>query len=105
MPADYLSRLPGAKDHIASISAFDPFQTDLYDLQMQQCVMCPLASYPLAYLIVVFCEDASLTGSPMADGQADPTESFSKGQSGPGSYCHLEKCAAFLQTMVVFGCY
>jgi len=31
MPADYLSRLPGAKDHIASISAFDPFQTDLYD--------------------------------------------------------------------------
>ncbi len=35
MPADYLSRLPGAKDNIASISAFDPFETDLYDLQMQ----------------------------------------------------------------------
>ena len=35
MPADYLSRLPGAKDSIASISSFDPFQTDLYDLQMQ----------------------------------------------------------------------
>ncbi len=32
MPADYLSRPPGAKDHLASISAFDPFQTDLYDL-------------------------------------------------------------------------
>jgi hypothetical protein len=35
MPADYLSRLPGTKDTIASISAFDPFQADLYDLQMQ----------------------------------------------------------------------
>jgi hypothetical protein len=35
MPADYLSGLPGAKDNIASISAFDLFQTDLYDLQMQ----------------------------------------------------------------------
>ncbi len=35
MPGDYLSRLPGAKDNIASISAFDPFQADLYDLQMQ----------------------------------------------------------------------
>jgi hypothetical protein len=35
MPADYLSRLPGAKDTIASISVFDPFQTDLYDLQMK----------------------------------------------------------------------
>jgi hypothetical protein len=32
MPADYLSRLPGAKDNIASISAFDPFQVDLYAL-------------------------------------------------------------------------
>jgi hypothetical protein len=30
MPADYLSRLPGA-----SVSAFDPFQADLYELQMQ----------------------------------------------------------------------
>jgi hypothetical protein len=35
MPADYLSRLPGAKDNITSISAFDPFQADLYNLQMQ----------------------------------------------------------------------
>jgi Integrase zinc binding domain len=35
MPADYLSRLPGAKENIASIYAFDPFQADLYDLQMQ----------------------------------------------------------------------
>jgi len=34
MPADYLSRLPGAKETVTSISAFDPFQTDLYDLQM-----------------------------------------------------------------------
>ncbi len=39
MPADYLSRLPGAKDNIASISAFDPFQTDLYDLQMQDDIL------------------------------------------------------------------
>jgi hypothetical protein len=35
MPADYLSRLPSTKETIASISAFHPFQTDLYDLQMQ----------------------------------------------------------------------
>jgi hypothetical protein len=35
MPADYLSRLPGAKENIDSISAFNPFQEDLYDLQMQ----------------------------------------------------------------------
>jgi hypothetical protein len=35
MLADYLSRLPGAKENIASISAFDPFQADLYDLQMK----------------------------------------------------------------------
>ncbi len=34
MPADYLSRLPGAKENITSISAFDPFQADLYELQM-----------------------------------------------------------------------
>ncbi len=34
MPAEYLSRLPGAKENIASISAFDPFQADLYELQM-----------------------------------------------------------------------
>jgi len=35
MPADYLSRLPGAKETITRISAFDPFQADLFDLQMQ----------------------------------------------------------------------
>jgi hypothetical protein len=35
MPADYLSRLPGAKENIDSISAFDPFQADLYNLQMK----------------------------------------------------------------------
>jgi hypothetical protein len=35
MPADILSRLPGTKEPIASISAFDPFQADLFDLQMQ----------------------------------------------------------------------
>jgi len=39
MPADYLSRLPGAKDNIPSISAFDPFQTDLYDLQMKDDIL------------------------------------------------------------------
>jgi hypothetical protein len=33
--ADYLSRLPGTKETIASISAFDPFHADLYKLQMQ----------------------------------------------------------------------
>ena len=35
MLADYLSRLPGTKESIASILAFDPFQADLYELQMQ----------------------------------------------------------------------
>jgi len=35
MPADYLSRLPGAKENIASVSAFDLFQANLYELQMQ----------------------------------------------------------------------
>jgi hypothetical protein len=35
MPANYLSRLPGAKDAVASISAFDPFHGDLYDVQLQ----------------------------------------------------------------------
>jgi hypothetical protein len=35
MPADYLSRLPGAEEAVANISAFDPFQVDLYDLQMK----------------------------------------------------------------------
>jgi hypothetical protein len=39
MPADYLSRLPGAKDTVASISAFDSFQADLYELQMQDEVL------------------------------------------------------------------
>jgi Integrase zinc binding domain/Integrase core domain len=39
MPADYLSRLPGAKENIASISAFDPFQADLYELQMQDKIL------------------------------------------------------------------
>jgi hypothetical protein len=33
MLADYLSRLPGAKETVASITAFDPFQADLNDLQ------------------------------------------------------------------------
>jgi hypothetical protein len=35
MPAEYFSWLPGAKETIASISALNPFQADLYDLQMQ----------------------------------------------------------------------
>jgi hypothetical protein len=39
MPANYLSRLPGAKETVASISAFDPFQADLYNLQMQNEVL------------------------------------------------------------------
>ncbi len=39
MPADNLSRLPKAKENIASISAFDPFQTDLYDLQMKDDIL------------------------------------------------------------------
>jgi hypothetical protein len=39
MPADYLSRLPGAKENIASISALDPFQTDLYNLQMKDDIL------------------------------------------------------------------
>jgi hypothetical protein len=39
MPVDYLSRLPGAKDNIASISAFDPFQNNLYDLQMKDHIL------------------------------------------------------------------
>jgi len=39
MPADYLSRLPGGKETIASISAFNPFQADLYNLQMQDLQM------------------------------------------------------------------
>jgi hypothetical protein len=39
MPSDYLTRLPGAKDMIASISAFDPFQADIYELQMQDYIL------------------------------------------------------------------
>jgi hypothetical protein len=39
MLADYLSRLLGTKDAISIISAFDPFQADLYDLQMLQTFM------------------------------------------------------------------
>jgi hypothetical protein len=39
MPADYLSRLPGAKENIAGIYAFDPFQADLYELQMQDKIL------------------------------------------------------------------
>jgi hypothetical protein len=39
MLADYLSRLLGAKETIASISTFDPFQADLYELQMQDEVL------------------------------------------------------------------
>jgi len=35
MPADYLSRLPGAKETVTSIEAFDSFQADLFNLQMQ----------------------------------------------------------------------
>ncbi len=35
MPADYISRLPGTKETIASISAFDLFQANFFDLQMQ----------------------------------------------------------------------
>jgi RNase H-like domain found in reverse transcriptase len=35
MPAGYLSRLSGTKETISSISAFDPFQSDLFDLQMK----------------------------------------------------------------------
>ncbi len=34
MLADYLSRLSGAKDADANIKAFDPFQANLYDLQL-----------------------------------------------------------------------
>jgi hypothetical protein len=35
MPADYLSGILGVKDTVASSSAFDPFQADLYNLQLQ----------------------------------------------------------------------
>jgi hypothetical protein len=46
MPADYLSRLPGAKENIASISAFDPFQVDLYELQMQDEILQGIQTFP-----------------------------------------------------------
>jgi hypothetical protein len=39
MPAEYLSRLPGTKENITSVSAFDPFQVDLYKLQMQDKIL------------------------------------------------------------------
>ncbi len=35
MPADYQSRLPGTKEAVSSISAFDLFRADLFDLQMK----------------------------------------------------------------------
>jgi Integrase zinc binding domain len=35
MPADYLSRLPATKEAVSTISAFNPFQADLFNLQMQ----------------------------------------------------------------------
>jgi len=35
MPADYFSRLPGAKEAVASIAAINPFQADLFHLHMQ----------------------------------------------------------------------
>jgi hypothetical protein len=49
MLADYLSRLPGAKENIASISAFDLFQADLYELQMKDEIL--QASRPSGTLI------------------------------------------------------
>ncbi len=39
MLADYLSRLSGSKENIASISAFDLFQADLYELQMKDKIL------------------------------------------------------------------
>jgi hypothetical protein len=35
MPEDCLTRLPGTKETVASISSFYPFQADLFYLQMQ----------------------------------------------------------------------
>jgi RNase H-like domain found in reverse transcriptase len=46
MPADYLSRLPGAKDNGASISTFDPFQTNFYDFQMQDDILQGIQTFP-----------------------------------------------------------
>ena len=45
MPADYLSRLPGAKENVTSISAFDPFKVDLYDLQMKDDILQGIQTY------------------------------------------------------------
>jgi hypothetical protein len=45
MPVDYLSRFPGAKDTVATISAFNPFQVDLYDLQVQDKALQMLQSF------------------------------------------------------------
>jgi hypothetical protein len=45
MPADYRSRLPGAKDTVASTSAFDPFQANLYNLQLQDDVLQMLQNF------------------------------------------------------------
>jgi hypothetical protein len=35
MPADYLSRLPGSKEAVSRISTFNPFQSNLFELQMK----------------------------------------------------------------------
>ncbi len=45
MPADYLSRLPGAPDAIPSMSAFDPFQVDLCNLQLQDEILQMLQNF------------------------------------------------------------
>ncbi len=62
MPADYLSRLPGTKETIASVSAFYPFQADLYELQMQdeilQGIQASMASdYTEAGSSILNCHD------------------------------------------------
>jgi hypothetical protein len=35
MPANYLSRLPGTRNTVTNVSAFDPFQASLFALQMK----------------------------------------------------------------------
>ncbi len=45
MPADYLLRLLGTKDAVTSISALDPFQADLYHLQMQDEILQMLQNF------------------------------------------------------------
>jgi hypothetical protein len=45
MQAYYLSRLPRAKDTVRTISAFDPFHADLYDLQVQDEVLQMLQTF------------------------------------------------------------